>query len=293
MERIGLADFLRRRREALQPEDVGLAKGPRRRTAGLRREEVAALSGMSTDTYSRLEQQRGSQPSEQMLGALARGLRLSLDERDHLFRMAGRSTPARVVRTDHVSPALMRVLDRLHDTPAMVISEFGETLVQNPMAVALLGNQTDFGGLSRSAVYRWFTDPSERGKYPERDHAYQSRLQVAQLRAAMSRAGKSSPAGKVVRGLLECSGEFAELWARHEVAVKADQHKTLVHPELGEIELDCQLLINENDAQVLLIFTATPGSVDNGKLELLSVIGTQSLANEDRAPDGRRDRSSG
>ena len=243
---------------------------------------------MSTDTYGRLEQRRGSQPSEQMLSALARGLRLSLDERDHLFRMAGHSAPARVMRSDHVSPALMRVLDRLHDTPAMVINEFGETLVQNRMAVALLGNQTDFSGLSRIAVYRWFTDPSDRDKYPERDHEYQSRLQVAQLRAAMSRAGTSSPAGKVVRALLASSSEFAELWARHEVSVKTAQHKTVVHPELGEIELDCQLLINDNDGQVLLIFTAVPGSVDDGKLELLSVIGTQRLAAEDRASDFRR-----
>ena len=288
MERTELADFLRRRREALQPEDVGLTKGSRRRTSGLRREEVAALSGMSTDTYGRLEQRRGSQPSEQMLSALARGLRLSLDERDHLFRMAGHSAPARVMRSDHVSPALMRVLDRLHDTPAMVVNEFGETLVQNRMAVALLGNQTDFSGLSRIAVYRWFTDPSDRDKYPERDHEYQSRLQVAQLRAAMSRAGTSSPAGKVVRALLASSSEFAELWARHEVSVKTAQHKTVVHPELGEIELDCQLLINDNDGQVLLIFTAVPGSVDDGKLELLSVIGTQRLAAEDRASDFRR-----
>jgi hypothetical protein len=90
----------------------------------------------------------------------------------------------------------------------------------------------------------------------------------------MSRAGTSSPAGKVVRALLASSSEFAELWARHEVPVKTAQHKTVVHPELGEIELDCQLLINDNDGQVLLIFTAVPGSVDDGKLELLSVIGT-------------------
>lgn len=77
MDRAQLADFLRTRREALQPEDVGLPRGPRRRTRGLRREEAAALSGMSTDYYSRLEQQRGPQPSEPMLAAIARGLRLS------------------------------------------------------------------------------------------------------------------------------------------------------------------------------------------------------------------------
>ena len=88
MDRARLADYLRTRREALQPEDVGLPRGPRRRTRGLRREEVAVLSDMSIDYYTRLEQPRGPHPSEQMLGALARGLRLSLEERDHLFELA-------------------------------------------------------------------------------------------------------------------------------------------------------------------------------------------------------------
>ena len=92
MDRAQLAAFLRTRREALQPEDVGLPRGPRRRTGGLRREEVAVLSGMSTDYYSRIEQRRGPNPSEQMLAAIARGLHLSLDERDHLFRLAGHAT---------------------------------------------------------------------------------------------------------------------------------------------------------------------------------------------------------
>ena len=95
MDRALLADFLRARREVLQPEDVGLPRGPRRRTGGLRREEVAALASMSTDFYTRLEQRRGSRPSEAMVGSIARALRLTLDERDHLFRLAGHTAPAR------------------------------------------------------------------------------------------------------------------------------------------------------------------------------------------------------
>src|SRR3954464_6851375 len=98
MDRALLADFLRARREVLQPEDVGLPRGPRRRTGGLRREEIAALCGMSVDYYSRIEQQRSTTPSEQMLAALARGLRLSLDERDHLFRLGGHAAPLRALR---------------------------------------------------------------------------------------------------------------------------------------------------------------------------------------------------
>ena len=89
------------------------------------------------------------------------------------------------------------------------------------MAVALLGEQTHFSGLARVAVYRWFTDPRERALYPSRDHAYQSSQQVAQLRARLSRSGSGSPAGKVVERLLRVSDEFAEIWARHEVASRS------------------------------------------------------------------------
>jgi len=116
VDRAQLADFLRTRREALQPEDVGLPRGRRRRTSGLRREEVAALCGMSSDYYSRIEQQRGPNPSEQMLTAIARGLHLSPDERDHLFRLAGHAVPQRTSRSDQVSSAMMRILDRLGHT---------------------------------------------------------------------------------------------------------------------------------------------------------------------------------
>ena len=127
MDRDELADFLRRRREALQPDDVGLHAGARRRTRGLRREEVAGLAHMSTDFYARLEQRRGSRPSEQTTAALARALRLTQDERDHLFALAGHTAPPRAFRTDHPSPGLLRVLDRI-DSPAQIVSDLGMTL---------------------------------------------------------------------------------------------------------------------------------------------------------------------
>ena len=89
IDRAGLAEFLRRRRDVLQPEDVGLPRGQRRRTDGLRREEVAALCHMSSDYYARLERGSGPLPSEQMIASIAQGLHLSIDERDYLFRLAG------------------------------------------------------------------------------------------------------------------------------------------------------------------------------------------------------------
>lgn len=274
MDRAALADFLRRRREALQPADLGIPATARRRTPGLRREDVAALAMMSTDYYTRLEQQRGPQPSEQMLGSLARALRLTSDERDYLFQLAGHTAPAPVTAAAHVPPALLRVLDRLDDTPALILSNLGETLVQNRMA-ALLGDRTGYTGLARSEIYRWFTDPAERLRYPEYDRDRQSRSQVANLRAAHGSMGPKSRAGEIVRALQKASPEFAELWERHEVARRFEDHKVLIHPELGPIELDCQVLFTEDQSIALLVLTAPPRTEGYEKLRLLSVLGQE------------------
>ena len=208
MDRSQLAEFLRGRREALQPEDVGLARGSRRRTPGLRREEVAQLAGMSTDYLGRLEQGRGPAPSEQMLAALARALHLDLAERDHLFRLGGHTPPDRVGGSRHVSPGILRILDRLADTPAQVMSELGETLVQTDLAKALLGDASALAGPSRSTVYRWFTDPSSRDVYAAADHDERGRVFAAELRSVYAKAGRDSRAGALVEELLRVSPEF-------------------------------------------------------------------------------------
>jgi hypothetical protein len=282
MDRAALADFLRRRREALQPDDVGLPATARRRTPGLRREDVATLALMSADYYTRLEQQRGPQPSEQMLSSLARALRLTGDERDYLFTLAGHTAPAVVSAGAHVPPALLRVLDRLSDTPALILSNLGETLVQNRMAAALLGDRLGFTGLARSEIYRWFTDPAERLRYPEPDHDRQSRAQVANLRFAYGSMGPRSRAGEIVRALQKTSPEFAALWERHEVARRFEDHKVLVHPELGEIELDCQVLFTEDQSMALLVLTAPPRTVGHEKLQLLAVLGQERFSDAHR-----------
>jgi transcriptional regulator with XRE-family HTH domain len=282
MDREELADFLRRRRDALQPADVGLQPGRRRRTRGLRREEVAALCSMSTDYYTRLEQRRGPRPSVEILGAIARGMRLTLDERDHLFRLAGHVPPPRTARSGHVNPGMMRIIERL-DCPAEIISDLGQTLVQNPMALALLGDHTVFSGMDRSMPYRWFTDPAQRRIYPPQDHAHHSRAMVADLRAVLALRADDAEAVELVEALRARSAEFASLWDEHEVAVRRGDHKRIVHPELGVIELHCQVLIAEELGQLLLVFTATPGTEDADKLELLKVIGDQRFASAAQA----------
>ncbi|KIF77103.1 XRE family transcriptional regulator [Streptomyces sp. 150FB] len=277
MDRAQLAVFLRTRREALQPEDVGLPRGPRRRTGGLRREEVAVLCEMSSDYYSRIEQRRGPHPSEQMLGAIARGLRFSLDERDHLFRLAGYATPQRVLRGNHINPGMMRILDRLEDTPAQVVNLLGETLKQTRPAVALMGDDSEHTGLARSPHYRWFTDPAERLTRPEEDHAAHSRLVAANLHGAYTRDGKGSRAATVVDALLAAGGEFAALWREHPVMGPYCAPKRILHPQLGLLELHCQTLVDPDQSQALLVFTAAPGTESYEKLQLLSVIGDQRL----------------
>ncbi|MGW4913246.1 helix-turn-helix transcriptional regulator [Streptomyces sp. NPDC004270] len=261
----------------VEPGDVGVPPGQRRRTPGLRREEVAALCGMSTDYYSRLERGRGPQPSEQMITAIARGLRLTLDERDHLFVLAGHNAPARTTRDDHVNAGMMRILDRLEDTPAQVVTATGETIVQTPLAVALLGDQTRFTGLARSIIYRWFTDPNERTNYVPDDHPTHSRVYVAQLRTVASREGRGSHAAALADRLCAESSEFAQLWTQHEVGISYTNRKRILHPQVGVISLHCQTLVDPDQAQSLLVFTATPGTEDHDKLRLLSVIGSQRL----------------
>jgi transcriptional regulator with XRE-family HTH domain len=277
MDRTGLAEFLRVRRTALQPEDVGLPRGRRRRTSGLRREEVAALCHMSTDYYTRLEQERGPQPSRQMLAAIAQGLHLSLAERDHLFRLAGHQPPGRGADSEHVSPGLLRIFDRLVDTPAEIVTELGEVLRQTPPGVALTGDVASLPGLARSIGYRWFTDPGTRALYHPDDHAFLSRVFASGLRGIAAERGPRSRAAHLAEQLLEQSEEFRTLWAKHEVGLRPQGIKRYVHPELGRLDLHCQVLVDPEQGHSLLVYTAEPGSESHEKLRLLGVIGTQRL----------------
>ncbi|MFI9485391.1 helix-turn-helix transcriptional regulator [Promicromonospora sp. NPDC052451] len=272
VDRAGLADFLRRRRESLQPEDVGLPRGRRRRAAGLRREEVALLCHMSTDYYMQLERERGPRPSEQMLASIAQGLHLSLDERDHLFRLAGHNPPPRGPAGEHISPGLLRVFDRLTDTFAEIVTELGETLRQTPLGVALTGDLTAHSGPARSLGYRWFTDPAARRLYAPEEHSLLSRMIAADLRRLATLRGPGSRAAQLADRLLERSEEFRAVWDDQEIGVHAYDVKHLVHPEVGALELHCQSLVDPDQAHYLFVYTAVPGSESYRKLQRLSVV---------------------
>jgi transcriptional regulator with XRE-family HTH domain len=275
MDRAELADFLRSRRAALQPEDVGLPRTRRRRTGGLRREEVAALSSMSTDYYSRIEQRRGPRPSEQLLAAIARSLRLSPDERDHLFRLAGYAAPERPSHTGRINPGMLRIFERMADTPAQVVNHLGETLAQNRLATLLIGDGTRHTGLARALAYRWFTDPAERRLFPADDHARHSRTVTAQLLAAHNRDSTDPRVTALVDALLKTSTEFAGIWREHPVMGPYCEPKRIEHPRIGPLDLHGQSLVDPGHSQTLMVFTAQPDSESQRRLQFLSVLGDQ------------------
>jgi transcriptional regulator with XRE-family HTH domain len=275
MDPSDLADFLRRRRALLRPEDVGVPSGGRRRTPGLRRFEVAQLTGMSPDYYARLEQGRGPRPSVAVLSALARTLRLTEDERDHLYRLAGHHAPPRAGGDEHIGRGLLRLLDGLPGLPALIATDLNVVLAQNRMADALLGEQTRFHGLARSCTYRWFTDPAMRERHPAEDHAHESRAQVDDLRATLAARPADPAAARLVGALRSRSAEFAALWDRHDVAVRGGDRKRILHPAVGLIELDFDVLATARQDQRLIVYSPAPGSAAGSQLELLAVLGQE------------------
>ncbi|MEU9335871.1 helix-turn-helix transcriptional regulator [Streptomyces sp. NPDC048290] len=280
MNRTELADFLRRGRARITPADVGLTAGPRRRTPGLRREEVAALAGLSVDYYTRLEQSRGPRPSRQTLTALARALRLTDVEHDHLFHLAGEEPPRRETASGHVRPGLLLVLDRLHDAPAHVVSDCGELLAQNAMSRALIGDVMAAPRRQRNLVRRFFLDPDARTLFPAADHPAMARTHVASLRAVAAAHPDDPEPAALVAELRSASAEFARLWTAHEVAQRNSATKRFLHPVVGLLEVDCEVLLSHRHRHLLILHTARPNTETHDRLKLLRVLGTQTFSEE-------------
>ncbi|MFD9698936.1 helix-turn-helix transcriptional regulator [Lentzea sp. NPDC059081] len=251
-----LADFLRSRRERLDP-----VRGGRRRTPGRRRDEVAADAGVSVDYYARLEQARGPHPSVSVLNGIARALELDADEHAHLFRLAGEAVPEEPPTTS-VRPGVRLLLDRLRDDLAVVISDLGDVLAATPRAELVFGHV-----VGENLLRRFFLGPAS--WIPEEDRESSARAHVADLRITLARR----PAAQALVDELMAAPLFARLWAEHEVAVRRTASKRLLHPVVGMLEFDCEVLGAPEHDQRLVIHVARAGSVTERRLALLMSAG--------------------
>jgi transcriptional regulator with XRE-family HTH domain len=273
-----LGAALRAWRDRLAPADAGLPDHGARRAPGLRREELALLAGMSADYVTRLEQGRASAPSVQVLTALTRALRLSDAEREHLFVLAGQPLPGPGIMPTHLTPGLQRLLDQLSGTPVSVYDASWMLLAWNPLWAALVGDPAGSRGRDRNVLWRHFTGGSGRVIHTPEDEPRFEVSAVADLRAAAARYPRDAGLRRLVADLRAASPRFARLWESREVGTHERDRKTVHHPELGPITVDCDVLTVPAVDLRVVAFTAAPGSADADKLKLLAVLGTQDLA---------------
>nr|WP_202487883.1 helix-turn-helix transcriptional regulator [Streptomyces sp. SID8354] len=260
-----MADFLRRRREALRPDQVPTAvthpPGRRaRRTPGLRREEVADLAGVSVSYYERLEQARAPRPSPEVLAALGTALRLTATEREHLARLAGQVPPGTKADRGPVPGEAHQLLDRLGPIPAYLVDERQDILAWNDAAAALI---TDFGQLpveERNVVRLSIRLCDTLCSAPAGAEGEFARQVAAQLRTTSVRYPADRALGELINEFAAHSPHFAAGWRDHHVRPIATLRKFLRHPELGELELDCQTLLLPGTNLQVVMYTAEPGS---------------------------------
>jgi transcriptional regulator with XRE-family HTH domain len=275
-----LALCLRSWRDRIQPADVGLPAGGTRRAPGLRREEVAHLAGLSVDYLARLEQGRATNPSASVLAPLARALRLTDDERAHLFRVAGHAEPDEGGMHRHLTPSIQRVLDRLSDVPVIVVDAGWEILAKNGLANALLGDASGRAPRERNVAWQHFTAaPTRVVRTAEETARFEAEI-VADLHDAVGRYPDDEPLRALAHDLRRVSPRFAECWEQRPVARHRASRKTLLHPEVGTITLDCDVLtVGSSDLRVI-VYTAPPGSSDAQALALLGAVGLQSFSGQ-------------
>lgn len=277
MDRPEFATTLQAWRARLAPGDVGLPAGTRRRAPGLRREEVAGLAGISVDYLVRLEQARRPRPSDAVLAALARALRLSDDERDHLFHLAGVAPPRAGQLATGVKPSVLRLLDRFTDLPAMLLDAKSGVLAWNPLAAALLGDFSAWPPGQRNIIWQLFTGGPNRIVASPEESKQMTALHVAHLQAAAARYPDDSGLARLVAALRARSPQFEQLWQLRRPAEHRSMRKRIRHPQLGILEFDCDVLHVPDADQLLVVYSATPGTRDAEALQLLRVIGVQQL----------------
>jgi transcriptional regulator with XRE-family HTH domain len=264
-----IGQFLRARRELVQPEDVGIEAFGRRRVPGLRREELAMLAGVSVDYYVRLEQGRERHPSEQVLDSLARALQLDDTAARHLQELA--RPPARrrrpSIRPQRVRRGVERLMDGWSHTPAMVYGRCMDVLAANSLADAVHGRPLRGDNALRSI----FLDPGARDFYADWEEV--ARDTVAWLRALAGADLDDPRLTELVGELSLKSEEFRRLWARHDVREKTSGTKRFVHPVVGELSLGYEsFAIGGAPGQVLVVYHAEPGSRNEQALALLASV---------------------
>lgn len=270
---------LRRARDRVAPDAVGVSVGGRRRAVGLRREELAALAGISVDYLTRLEQGRATSPSEQVVEALARALRLSDREREQLFALAGFVAPGPGVVSSRITPSVHRLLDGLTNTPVAVYDAAWNLIVANPPYDALMGPTTTWRGLERNGVWRNIAGPGTRAVHTPVEKAEFDAGLVADLRVTAARYPADRRLKALIRELSAQSPRFVELWQTAVLPPSQDRsrHKIIDHPDVGRISVDCDVLIVAGDDLRIMVYSAEPGTEDAERLALVLVLGTQHL----------------
>ncbi|MFJ7967328.1 helix-turn-helix domain-containing protein [Streptomyces sp. NPDC096324] len=267
-----MAEFLRIRRGRIGPADVGLPTGPGvRRTPGLRREELAVLAGVSVDYYIRIEQGRERAPSDAVLDALARALRLTDDEHAHLLgladQVAGRTPRRRPAEPRPAGPGLRLLLESVRPSPAYVLDEVNDVLAANPEGFALMPGLGDWPVGQRNTIRYTFLHAAARTLFADWDRV--ARNCVAHLHTAELTAPERTAA--LVAELVAASEEFAALWRRHEVWVKRAGQTAFQHPVIGAVTLANEVLSPAGDGRRVLIYQAPPGTAEHDALVLLAM----------------------
>ena len=262
-------------RDRVNPVEVGLLSGGDRRSPGLRREELASLSGLSVDYLVRLEQGRAKNPSPQVLASLARALRLSMDERDLLYRTAGIAPPPGAMISTHLSPGLQRIIDHLVDTPVGVFTAAWDFVLGNQMWHALFGDQTSLSGRESNLIWRAFVLRNIPLVQSADEADNFAREMVSDLHAAMSMYPDDRNLAQLISDLRGASPVFETLWGKWHVANRRSDHKTVDSPVVGPITFDCDVLSAPDSDLRLVVYTAPVGSSDAEKLDLLRVVGVQ------------------
>ncbi len=267
---------LRSWRDRLSPEDFGLPVAPYRRARGLRREELARLAGVSPDYLVQLEQGRAVAPSPQVLAALARALRLTEAERAHLFRLAGRLVPDEMHTFDPLPHSVCRMVEQLPASPAAVYDVRWNPLAWNAMWAAVIGNPVERPQRERNMVWRCFTGlPTHVVRARTEQREYEEAI-VADLRSSSGRYPGDPGLAQLIADLRGASPRFRSLWETPRVGLYEHERKTIDHPELGQLEMDCDILTTHRNGLRVAVCTAAPGSPSAKALEELSATGTAS-----------------